>query len=92
MLETLGKLESTFEVTETGEKEITFAGVAGRERDYAVGRAKGIVRMGISGHAMFMGFATIPSDIPEKWLERFFASFQLSKTPAKSAAMHSAQN
>jgi hypothetical protein len=92
LLKTLGNMESTLEVRETGGKEVTFAGVAGKERDYTVGPSKVMVRMAVRGRGMFMGFATMSPDAPEVDLERFFGSFELTKPITKSPSMRSLED
>jgi hypothetical protein len=84
VLKTLGNVESTLEVRETGGKEVTFAGLAGKERTYAVGPTKVTIRMAVKGRSMFLGSVTIAFEGADGGLERFFGSFQLATTSEKS--------
>ena len=84
LLQALGNVESTLEVTETGEKRVVFAGLPGREIDYTVGPAASVVRMTISGRFMLMAFATAAFKIPNENLEKYFSLFKFSKVPEKA--------
>jgi len=84
LLQALGNVESTLEVTETGEKRVVFAGLPGREIDYTVGPAASVVRMTISDRFMLMAFATAAFKIPNENLEKYFSLFKFSKVPEKA--------
>jgi len=84
LLQALSNVESTLEVTETGQKRVAFAGLPGREIDYTVGPAASVVRMTISGRFMLMAFATAALKIRDENLEKYFSLFKFSKVPEKA--------
>jgi hypothetical protein len=91
MLKGLGNLESTLEVTEIGQKQVTFVGLPGREFNYKVGTAPTGFRLTTSGHAMMMAWNTAIFKITDETLEKFFSGFQFSQATPKTPAMRSPQ-